>query len=52
MTYTLEKKYEDYIKTYLNGRTFSWAVIVNRAKHLMAQLANMRLCSAERYGSL
>ena len=43
MTYTLEKKFDDYIKTYLKGRTFSWAVLVNRAKHLMAELDKLRV---------
>lgn len=40
---TLEKEFVDYYKTYLKERPFSWAVLVNRAKHLMAELNEMRV---------
>lgn len=37
----LEKKFVDYCKTYLREGAFSWAVAVNRAKHLMKELEEM-----------
>ena len=44
MAYALEKEFADYHKTYLRREVaFSWAVLVNRAKHLMAELNEMRV---------
>jgi len=47
MAYRLEnnfpEKFTDYFKTYLREGTFSWAVLVNYTKHLMAQLNEMRV---------
>ena len=40
----LEKEFVDYYKTYLRrDGIVSWAVLVNRAKHLMAELNEMRV---------
>ena len=43
MAVMLEKQYAEYCKTYLRERTFSWAVLVNRAKHLMAELDKIKV---------
>ena len=43
MTIMLEKPYNDYCTKYLREGAFSWAVAVNRAKHLLHQLSEMRV---------
>ena len=43
MAIMLEKQYTEYLQTYLREGTFSWAVLVNRAKHLMAELDKIRV---------
>ena len=43
MAIMLEKAYNDYYTKYLREGAFSWAVAVNRAKHLLHQLSEMRV---------
>lgn len=43
MAIMLEKAYDDYRKKYLREGIFSYAVAVNRAKHLMKQLIEMKV---------
>ena len=42
-TLMLEKQYAEYCRKHLREGTFSWAVLVNRAKHLMAELDKLRV---------
>ena len=36
-------KLDDFTFEYLSGKSFSWAVTVNRVKHLMKELTDLRL---------
>ena len=41
MAVTLERQYEEYCRKHLRDGAFSWAVAVNRAKHLLKELEEM-----------
>ncbi len=43
MLHNVEKQYIEYCKKYLREGVFSWAVAVNRAKHLMDQLTELKV---------
>ena len=40
-------KLDDFIFEYLPGKTYSWAVTVNRVKHLMKELTELRLAKCK-----